>query len=91
MAQRREQSTASAGIATLMVSSSLGAEYTYKGNKASTLGRSYAPYSRGDAAVQHKLAAHNGELPTQCDDTFPVSYHACTKLHVRFTDIQLQL
>ena len=81
MAQRREQSTASAGITTLTISSGLGADYIYMGNKESTLGWSYAPYSRGDAAVQHKLAAHKGELSTRCDDTFPVSYQPLIHRH----------
>ena len=79
MAQRREQSTASAGITTLTVSSGLGADYTYMGNKESTLGWSYAPYSRGDAAVQHKLAAHKGELSTRCDDTL-IHRHSASAL-----------
>ena len=71
MAQRREQSIAPAGNTTLMVSRGLGAEYTYRGNEDSMPARSNVPYSRGEAAVGHKLAAHKRELSARCN-TFPV-------------------
>lgn len=68
MAQRREQ-TAPAGDTALVDLGCLGTASTYRGNKESTLARSFPPHSHVEGPGEHKGAAHVEGLSTQCANT----------------------